>query len=106
MRHKHCSSQVSYSRGEQSVTLNATIGKTIFETSDDYGQLIKIESRDFLVRTCDLVIAGQFTTPQGGDRIIEGGFIYEVMSPAGQPEWRFSDINRQTLRIHTKQTGP
>jgi hypothetical protein len=25
------------------------------------------------------------------------------MSPAGEPEWRWSDVNQTTLRIHTRQ---
>ena len=105
-RHAHMTIELEYQRGENSLRLQATIGKTIFETTDDYGRITKIESRDFLVRASDLVIGGQVTTPTTGDKIIEGGFVYEVMNPAGQPDWRYSDINRQTLRIHTKQIGP
>lgn len=104
-RHAHMTMPVEYERNSQRVELAATIGKTIFETTDDYGRITKTESRDFLIRACDLVIDGQITTPTAGDTIIEGGFIYEVMSPARQPDWRYSDINRQTLRIHTKQIG-
>ena len=105
-RHTHMTVEVEYRRGENALTLQATIGRTIFETTDDYGRITKIESRDFLIRACDLVMDGQITTPTADDKIIEGGFVYEVMSPAGQPDWRYSDINRQTLRIHTKQIGP
>ena len=104
-RHQHMTVAVQYQRDSESLTLQATIGKTIFEMPDDYGHLTKIESRDFLIRVCDLVMDGQVVTPKPGDRIIEGGFIYEVMSPTNQPEWRYSDINRQAIRIHTKQTG-
>lgn len=104
-RHSHMTVEVEYQRGENALTLQATIGRTIFETTDDYGRITKIESRDFLIRACDLAIGGQLATPTAGEKIIEGGFVYEVMSPAGQPDWRYSDINRQTLRIHTKQTG-
>ena len=105
-RHAHMSIAVEYQRGNSMLTLQATIGQTIFETTDDYGRITKIESRDFLIRACDLVIDGLITTPVAGDKIIEGGFVYEVMSPTGQPDLRYSDINRQTLRIHTKQVGP
>jgi len=104
-RHTHMTVEVEYRRGENALTLQATIGRTIFETTDDYGRITKIESRDFLIRACDLVFDTQITTPTAGDKIIEGGVVYEVMSPAGQPDWRYSDINRQALRIHTKQTG-
>lgn len=104
-RHKHMTVEVQYKRSDLSLTLQATIGKTIFETADDYGHVTKTESRDFLIRASDLVFDGKTTTPEDGDRIIEGGFIYEVMSPVNKPKWRYSDINRQTLRVHTKQTG-
>ena len=102
-RHAYLAVEVVYERDAVRLPLRATIGRTIFETTDDYGRLTQIESRDFLIRSCDLVIDGQVVTPQAGDLIHEGDFTYEVMSPPGEPEWRYSDVNRQTLRIHTKQ---
>ena len=102
-RHAYLTVDVEYERDAVRLPLRATIGKTIFETTDDYGQLTRIESRDFLIRASDLVITEQITTPEPGDLIHEGNFTYEVMSPPGEPEWRYSDVNRQTIRIHTKQ---
>jgi hypothetical protein len=32
-------------------------------------------------------------------------FIYEVMAPGKEPAWRWSDVFRKVLRIHTKQVG-
>jgi hypothetical protein len=91
------------------VTLKATRGKTIFELPGLRGFIERTESRDFLVRARDLVIAGERTLPKRGDRIRERGgqkdFIYEVMSPGSEPEWRYSDLYRRTLRIHTKHVG-
>ncbi|MGD9128784.1 MAG: hypothetical protein PVH19_15515 [Planctomycetia bacterium] len=102
-RHAYLAVDMEYQRDAVRLPLRATIGQTIFEVSDEYGRLIRIESRDFLIRACDLIIDDQVVTPQVGDLIHEGDFTYEVMSPSGEPEWRYSDINRQTLRIHTKQ---
>jgi hypothetical protein len=104
-RKKHLSNPVIYRRGKASVEVLATIGKTVFKTQDEYGRIIYTESRDYLISSADLVIKGSLTLPQKGDEIIENGFIYEVMAPANEPEWRYSDTYRNTLRIHTKLTG-
>ena len=108
-RHKHMTRTVVYERGSDSVELSATIGRTEFEQADEYGTVHRIEARDYLVRAEDLVLAGQQTLPQAGDRIreIDGAqtFIYEVMAPGTEPPWRYSDANRRTLRIHTKHVA-
>jgi hypothetical protein len=110
-RHKHLSRSVVYQRGEESIELAATIGRTEFEQVDQSGMVNKIESRDFLVRRSDLILGGAPSLPKPGDRIRETSdeqiFIYEVMSPLGgnEPPFRYSDPNRHTLRIHTKHVG-
>ena len=82
-RHAHMTVEVEYQRGENALTLQATIGRTIFETTDDYGRITKIESRDFLIRACDLVFDTQITTPTAGDKIIEGDQFAELRIGAG-----------------------
>ena len=108
-RHAHLTRTVTYERGADSVQLRATIGRTVFEQTDEYGIVHRIESRDFLVRSADLVLAGQPTLPQAGDRIREadGGVthVYEVMAPGTEPPWRYSDPYRRVLRIHTKHVA-
>lgn len=105
-RHEHLTREVTYERGAESVTLLATIGKSDFEQLDEFGVVHRAQARDFLVRVQDLVISGVTTLPEAGDRIREadGGvsYVHEVMSPAGQPPWKYSDAFRRTLRIHTK----
>ena len=93
-RKKHLSSLVIYRRGgggEASFTVSATIGKTIFRIEDNYGRIVHYESRDYLISSADLVINGTVVQPEKGDEIIDDGFIYEVMAPANEPEWRYSD---------------
>ena len=106
-RNTHATRTVTYERGVESVSLAATIGRTIFEVDNGHGVLERIESRDFLVLAVDLVIAGSSVLPQRGDRIRETQgvttYVYEVMSPGKEPQWRWSDPYRKTLRIHTKQ---
>ncbi len=105
-RHLHASRTVTYQRGAETVDLQATIGKTVFEIDNGYGISEKTESRDFLIRTADLMLTGQQVLPQRGDRIRETQgattFVYEVMAPGKEPHYRYSDPYRQTLRIHTK----
>lgn len=106
-RVQHMSRTVSYHRGAESVAVQATIGRTVFEVDDGMGILERIESRDFLIITADLVLAGQAILPQRGDRIKETSgdkvYVYEVLAPGKEPHYRFSDPYRKTLRIHSKQ---
>jgi hypothetical protein len=108
-RHKHMTRTVVYERGTDSVELAATVGRTEFEQADDYGTVHRLESRDYLVRTIDLVLAGEATLPKAGDRIREADgeqtFICEVMAPGTEPPFRYSDPYRKTLRIHTKHVA-
>ena len=105
-RHTHLTQLVSYQRGADSVELAATVGRTEFEQADEYGVLHRIESRDYIIRTADLQIAGETVLPKAGDQIRETDgavtHVYEVMAPGGEPPSRFSDPYRVALRIHTK----
>lgn len=104
-RKTHLTVPVIYRRGSDFAEVPATIGKTVFKVTDDYGRYQHIESRDYLISTDDLVLNETHILPEPGDEIIEGNLVYEVMAPNNEPEWRFSDSSRQTLRIHTKLTG-
>ncbi len=111
-RTRFASRTVSYRRGEESIQLPASIGKTDFELDDGAGAVIRVQSRDYLICAADLQLGDDLVLPQRGDRIIEtdadgGSFEYEVMGPsADQPCWRYSDSYRRTLRVHTKQVPP
>lgn len=108
-RHAHMTRTVVYQRGADAVEIAATIGRTEFEQVDEFGIVHKVQSRDFLVRTADLVLAGALTLPKAGDRIRETAgaqtFVYEVMAPGNEPPWRYSDPYRKALRIHTKHVA-
>lgn len=106
MRVKHLSRIVSYQRGESSIEVAATVGRTTFEVVNEFGVVERVESRDFLIEAVSLVLGGHVVHPHRSDRIREPAgsqvLVYEVMAPGNQPCWRFSDPYRRTLRIHTK----
>jgi hypothetical protein len=109
-RHKHMTRPVVYLRGAESVELDATVGRTLFEQADQFGVLHRTESRDYLIRAADLVLSGEQVLPKAGDRVREttgtGALLYEVLGPGSEPPSRFSDPERLTLRVHTKFIGP
>jgi len=108
-RHQHMTRPVVYLRGGDSVELDATVGRTVFEQQDQFGVIHRTETRDYLIRAQDLVLGGAQTEPKVGDRIREpagtAALLYEVMSIGNEPPFRFSDPERATLRIHTKFIG-
>ena len=107
---RHAAEVVTYLRGEASVRVRATVGRSEFEVDDGAGTLTRSQTRDYLVPAGELVLDGAATEPQPGDRIVEGpldaGQAYEVRPPPGVPAWRWSDDFRTTLRIHTRYVGP
>jgi hypothetical protein len=108
-RHAHMTRTVVYQRGADAVEIAATIGRTEFEQVDEHGVVQRLQSRDFLVRAADLVLAGAATLPKAGDRIRETvgaqTFVYEIMAPGNEPPWRYCDPYRKALRIHTKHVA-
>jgi len=100
-RTAHCSSQVTYRRGETVLVVNATYGRTNYEVEDEYGLRVGAHVTDFLILAEDFTLG----EPIAGDKIVADGRVYEVMSLSGQGHWRWSDPYRTTMRIHTKDIG-
>lgn len=105
-RETHLSRSVIYQRGAHTVELPATIGRTVFALDDGTGAVLRVESRDYLIRAAHLVLNGVTELPRRGDQIHEMTdgviFIYECLGPGDEPHFRYSDPYRRTLRIHTK----
>jgi hypothetical protein len=101
---------IEYFRGASSVLggLSAANGSTTFEeeSSTVAGLILRVESRDWIVKAADLIIDAERTLPKEGDlvkRTEEGKlFTFKVLSFAGEPVFRFTDSYRTSLRIHTK----
>lgn len=106
--HAHASRPITYRRGAQQVALQATLGRKDFEADTHEGRLY-FRANDFLVRSADLVLGGQSTRPERGDRIdvdFDGSIAtFEVLAHDGIPPWEYSDPHQQTLRIHTKKVA-
>jgi len=109
VRHRHMTRPVVYQRGALAVTIQATVGRTVFEVSNAQGVVTQVERRDFLVRAEDLVLGGVLVLPAPGDRIREtrGGkvHVYEVMGAGNEKHFRPSDPDGLTLRIHTAEVA-
>lgn len=106
---KYAARQVTYQRGTDSVTLSATLGRTEYEQADESGLVMLFQSRDYLVRTADLILSSVAIMPEPGDRIVETvagqDFVYEVAPLPSGAHYKFCDSYRLMLRIHTKQVA-
>jgi hypothetical protein len=96
---------VSYSRGATELdAFQAIPGSTDWAALAE-GYVTNVwESRDFVFPVAELADLDP-ATPASGDRITEGGRIYEVMAPAGEKHWKYSDPGRLWIRVHTKYVG-
>lgn len=104
-RHDHMASAVVYSRGETTLTIQATKGRREYEVLQG-GSVTVAQSHDWIVRADDLAPLGFPVEPKVGDRITEtvGGLIrvYEVMRVGGGEHFRDSDPVGTDLRIHSR----
>ncbi len=102
---------LTYSRGSDSVVVDAVPGNKLFRTSDGKGN-VKTERAqgDFVVRRTDLVLNSAVVKPARGDRyqVTLGGItdIYEVM-PLDTNEPAYQDLGRHNTltRLHGKHAG-
>jgi len=93
---------IGWSRGSQTATLSARVGRTVWDVETGDGRVERVESRDFLLDPADLPVK-----PAEGDTITEPGAYggkatYRVMAPSGTPPVHWADAYRTTLRVHTK----
>jgi len=100
-RDSYCTSPVSYIRlsDGSTTTVNATMGKTGFETTDDSGFKIGGSIVDFLILSASLGFQ-----PSSGDIIVDSGRKYEVVPIGNDGPWRWSEP-QITYRIHTTDIG-
>jgi hypothetical protein len=94
------SKPVRFYRGTNYGIVNATVGKSSFESQNESGIIETWESRDFIIRANTL----PFGEPQRADYIVETidgiDVTYEVTAPHGIPLFHYGDAFRQTVRVH------
>lgn len=105
---------VTITRGAASVSnVSVAVGDSNYSrrAQDAAGGIgVNFGDRDYLIPTATFLGLFGGTTPQKGDRIIEviGGVstVFEVLTPDDDsPHWRYSDIQRTLMRIHTKRVS-
>jgi hypothetical protein len=114
-RNAHMVKSVTYRRGQSSVSVSATNGRTQTKTIGDDAVEVSGQVDDWIINAADLVLDGRQVCPESGDQIRETvgsqTFVYEVrklgnVSGIGDGEtWRFSDAFKQSIRIHTVRTA-
>ena len=93
-------SDATYRRGAEARSVKAVVGRTVFRSTDESGIWTRVETRDFIVPKELLP-----SEPQVGDEVEFLGGTYEVLSPNGEPCWRWSDAFQTAYRIHAKHIG-
>lgn len=101
---------VSYVRGAYSVTLTGVLGQTQFRTSMDGASRLDWSEADVLLRADQLILNSAVVTPLRGDRLtisLNGtSVVFEPMTPEnGEPCWRYSDPQREMIRLHLKRVS-
>jgi hypothetical protein len=88
-------------------TIQARHGRVMSSSrQEESGVAVQYSERVYLIEVADLVLGGQPTTPDRGDRITEGGMIWELAQPeAGEPAWRYSDQGRTLYRCYAKRVS-
>lgn len=101
---EHVSQTVTFRRGTQTVSVQATIGNTLFESHGELGPTVQVKTRDYLIETADLVLGGLAVLPQRDDEIVDtDGSVYLILPSDDGVYWRDSDPYRVRIRVHTKQ---
>lgn len=83
------------------LTVKAVPGRSEREAISDQG-IVRYEAKDFLVEAEQLVFDGERYEPRGGERIVFGGRVYEVLAQNGLDCFRYMDQTQELMRIHTK----
>jgi hypothetical protein len=105
----NASAPITYTSGEYTVTLQATISSSRLKVSSPGGavQVVRTDA-DFIFQASALIQGGQVAEPRRGDTIAmdypDGITRYYVVLPYGgdEPIFRYSDPNRTIIRVHAK----
>jgi len=100
---------VVYSRGERSVTVQATAGPKPLRVSGDPGTRVRWDNGDYTIAAADIDFGDGPEVPLKGDTVSEtlGGvaYVFRVSALPGEECWRWADGYGILRRIHTKQVS-
>lgn len=96
---------IVYARGEASVEISATFGRSEFVVESSGSVRTEHTDRDFLFLAAALILGGAVTTPRKGDRITVGSEVFEALPVDGQQCFRPSDSQGLRIRVFTKKVG-
>lgn len=99
----NASDSVTYVRGASRVTIQATFGKTPYQFQSENGFQVGGEVTDFVFSAGDLILNGNLTTPDIGDKIVTGRATYEAQMVGNEGCWKYSDPFGTMIRFHTKE---
>lgn len=98
------SQPVIYARGNQTVTVSATIGPSMLTLDDGTQMTLSYEDRDFSITAADLVFGNATVSPQRGDVIRASSGNYTVLLEDTRDCWNWTDSSQTRYQIHTKKT--
>lgn len=104
-RRAYLSQTVTYTRGANSVTIPATLGKKLLQLWDMDGVAqLQWTDLELLITAADLVLNGVAVQPAEGDRIsltLNGTTkVFEPYRMDNEPWWRFTDGYELQYRLH------
>jgi hypothetical protein len=104
---KAAGGKIMYSRGSDCIWLYAIWGRNeIGMDTGDGSVRVEHSDRDFIIDAGRLVLGGQLTTPQKGDRIKVGeNDIFEVLPLDGVRCYRQSDPQGRMIRVYVKKVS-
>ena len=100
MEYEVLADEVTYRHDSSVKTIKAIAGRTVFRSTNDCGNWVRTETRDFIIRADQLD-----APPERGDVIVFDGGEFEVLAPNDEPVWRWSDPYHTAYRVHTKHIG-
>lgn len=106
-RHASMSDAFTYLRraGSSSTPLRATRARGDHDELIEQQLIMVGDVADFILRSVDLEVAGEFVDPQPGDRLTDSlsGYVYELCEEGQQRCWRPSDQYGYAVRVHTRR---
>lgn len=85
-----------------SAALVATWSQHDYDITEPDGFSTLVQSRDYVLKAAETMIAGAVITPRAGDRIVDGSETFELMTLGKRPAAELLPGNYRWL-VHTKR---